>query len=814
MKKTLSAALALTLALSLAAPVSAAAGDEGLNRYELAKRTVELCGLTDQLPAAEAKPSAFADVPEDCPCKGPANLLGELGLMRGDGSGAFRASAPVTWAEGATVLLRWAGLSDAQIGAWASRDSLALTSALGLVSAPGDALYASDLESLYEAVEPLYDALHAETPAPYFVEGEAMPIFPYDTVIREVVYVETDVDSDRDGKADLVQVLVQRPAATEQGMKAATIFEARPYSAGTTEAYSADSWNAHVVDAQLTQAKTSTKTTKADWDWRAGKELEPTVMELQDAKGTGVPGNGGDVWTTTENVDSYDYWLVRGYAYVSCSGPGTLGSDGFETCASADETAAFAAVVKWLAGDEGVKAYTDKTSGLEVKAGWSNGNVAMTGQSYAGSTAFAVASTGVEGLKTIVPRAGIASWYEYYRSQGTAAGGLYYPGDDCNILADYCMSRQLDEADYATVKAGYEAYQQQMIADQDRLGGDYNRFWDERNYTNGAENLKCSALIIHGLNDFNVRPKQFDMMYDAFQTAGQTAKLILHQGAHSTPEQIEGLDFNAILGRWYAHYLYGVDNQAEAEPAVRVQSNVDLSWSSYDAWDQAKETVKLTAGEGKSKFTSDLSVTGFDTTLADKDEAFIEYASDMDYAWEDDVISGEKGASAVYTFDVDQDMHLHGGAKVTVRAAADRATGILSAMLVDIAPEGMERVMLTPNGEGVDTVTTDPGAVWYGGGLEAKDMTQYALTQTGRKIVTRGWMDIQNRTSIYNVDVVKPGTYYDFVLELQPEDYVVEAGHKLALVLYSTDPEVTYWPGEVTNFTVDNAGTFVEIPVL
>lgn len=242
---------------------------------------------------------------------------------------------------------------------------------------------------------------------------------------------------------------IQRPAATNEGMKAAAIFEARPYSAGTTDAYDLDAWNAHVVDAELTQAEASTKTTKADWDWRAGQVPEPTVMELQETKGAGTPSDGGDVWTATENVDSYDYWLVRGYAYVSCSGLGTLGSDGFETCASADETAAFADVVKWLSGDASVRAFTDKTSGLEVKADWSNGSIAMTGQSYAGSTAFAVASAGVEGLKTIVPRAGIASWYDYYRSQGTAAGGLYYPGDDCNILADYCMSRQLDEAGYA-----------------------------------------------------------------------------------------------------------------------------------------------------------------------------------------------------------------------------------------------------------------------------------------------------------------------------------------------------------------------------
>ena len=186
-------------------------------------------------------------------------------------------------------------------------------------------------------------------------------------------------------------------------MKAASIFEARPYSAGCTDAYDLDTWNAHIVDARLTEATASTSTGKEDWDWHASSEPGPATLEVQTAGGAGAAGDGGDVWSNTENVDAYDYWLVRGYAYVSCSGLGTLGSDGFETCASADETAAFASVVRWLAGDEGVKAYSDKNSGVEVKADWSNGNVAMSGQSYAGSTAFAVASTGVEGLKTIVP---------------------------------------------------------------------------------------------------------------------------------------------------------------------------------------------------------------------------------------------------------------------------------------------------------------------------------------------------------------------------------------------------------------------------
>lgn len=121
--------------------------------------------------------------------------------------------------------------------------------------------------------------------------------------------------------------------------------------------------------------------------------------------------------------------------------------------------------------------------------------------------------------------------------------------------------------------------------------------------------------------------------------------------------------------------------------------------------------------------------------------------------------------------------------------------------------------MLEQYGEGVATETVEANGLWYGGGLAAKDLTQFSMTSTDNKIVTRGWMDIQNRTSIYRVDMVEPGMFYAFTLELQPMDYTVKAGHKLALVLYSVDPEVTYWPEAVTNFTVDNTGTYVTIPV-
>ena len=119
-----------------------------------------------------------------------------------------------------------------------------------------------------------------------------------------------------------------------------------------------------------------------------------------------------------EDLTWYDYYLVRGFAVVECGGLGTKGSEGFETCGSDLEIDAFKCVIEWLIGER--VAYTDKTSNIAIEADWSNGKVGMTGRSYAGTTQFGLATTGAEGLETIVPVAGIASWYEYTNSQGIA----------------------------------------------------------------------------------------------------------------------------------------------------------------------------------------------------------------------------------------------------------------------------------------------------------------------------------------------------------------------------------------------------------
>ena len=63
-------------------------------------------------------------------------------------------------------------------------------------------------------------------------------------ILRFCVYVETDYDTDRDGKNDLVQALVEVPtAAVKHSYLAPTLFHASPYMAGASKKFADDTFN-------------------------------------------------------------------------------------------------------------------------------------------------------------------------------------------------------------------------------------------------------------------------------------------------------------------------------------------------------------------------------------------------------------------------------------------------------------------------------------------------------------------------------------------------------------------------------------------
>ena len=348
---------------------------------------------------------------------------------------------------------------------------------------------------------------------PVFENGLAQPVFKFtdgktgenydpatSSIVRYCVYVESDYDMDGDGKRDLVKAFIQVPkSAVEGSYKAATLYEARPYCAGVQ----ADGYD-HMKEVE---SKEYRKFDFADLDKEVPARIpEGTISAMDlalkaDPADWYYPDKGNNNSMVYENLDNFNYYLVRGFAVVVSAGFGALGSDGFNYVGSEYERDAFKSVVEWLHGDR--VAYADREGKIETKADWANGNVAMTGRSYAGTMPFAVATTGVEGLKTIVPVAGIADWYTQQNMQGAQR---YWPKEMLNsFLAYFCSSRYNDEALSEKQLDDIAAFHHELSLQQLKCGFDYDpEFWGAGNYRLHADQIKCSALIVHGFNDENV----------------------------------------------------------------------------------------------------------------------------------------------------------------------------------------------------------------------------------------------------------------------------------------------------------------------
>ena len=688
---------------------------------------------------------------------------------------------------------------------------------------------------------------------PLFVDGVAQPIFPYTSgvptkdgysndnsdIIRYSVYVETNYDTDGDGKLDLVKALVQLPRAAAEGKyKAAAIYDARPYITGCT-----DNGKARGIDY-----------TKGDQGYNlnnlyvqpAAREAQGTANTMDTAKKAKAEewyylspyeSSPKDPFYDYEDLDWYDYFLVRGYAAIEVGGLGTRGSEGLETCGADVETDAFKCVIEWLTGDRA--AYTDRTSNIAIKADWSNGNVAMTGRSYGGTTDFAVASTGVKGLKTIVPVAGIASWYEYTNSQGISTHTNPAYSDD---LGFYCAGRYIDENDWNSMKDVYQKYLNRIYNDQIALNGDYGPHWATRDYTAGNDgkagtastskynNFNCPALIVHGLNDDNVRTKQFQLMYDAFKNAKQNVKLLLHQGEHITPDyddhktslMIGNKTYSSILNEWYSHYLYGQNtndgNNAEAMAAVTVQNNTDGSWSTLDSWPTSDSLADV-----NNKLTLTNTATG--TTTINSNMNGISN-------WRDAFTSSSTSASAMYaTEPVANDTVIKGTVQVKISAAPiqhpdqqasaiavqSESTGsrdalMMSAMLVDVADDEFTTYPMSR------TEVKTGKMNWVGSGAQDYEIINFKTVQSKYKIIARGWIDLANPSagfdsaSAANKISLEDGVYHDYTVYLQPNYYTVKAGHKLALVVYTYEPGKASY-SENYGITIDNHSLSAVIPV-
>ncbi|MFW6171228.1 MAG: CocE/NonD family hydrolase C-terminal non-catalytic domain-containing protein, partial [Planctomycetota bacterium] len=81
-------------------------------------------------------------------------------------------------------------------------------------------------------------------------------------------------------------------------------------------------------------------------------------------------------------------------------------------------------------------------------------------------------------------------------------------------------------------------------------------------------------------------------------------------------------------------------------------------------------------------------------------------------------------------------------------------------------------------------------------------------------IITRGWADPQNRDSLSESEPLVPGEFHQLTFDLQPDDQVIPAGQRIALMIFSSDRDFTLWPPPGTELTVDLDATTLTLPVV
>jgi predicted acyl esterase len=667
----------------------------------------------------------------------------------------------------------------------------------------------------------------ADPVGPIFVDGQAQIVPEFQSSagwIRERLWVETEFDTDGDGVLDRMHTDVTRPGQTaSEGLKVPVIYESSPYYAGTASTSSQYFWNVH----HELGAPPPPRTSPPDINYQSGR--------------------------TSVSNSEVNTWVPRGFAVVHSDSVGTGLSDGCPTVGGINESLAPKAVIDWLNGR--AKGYTTRTGSEEVAADWTTGKVGMTGTSYNGTLPLAAATTGVEGLEAIIPIAPNTSYYHYYRSNGLVRNPGGWLGEDTDYLFDYISSGDPAKRAYcrATIREDL------MKAQHDRVTGDYNAFWLERDYLPQLDAVTAATLMAHAFNDWNVVPEHSVRIYEDLKDNGIPLMAYYHQGGHGGAPPL------VLRNLWFSRYLYDVPNGIEnaenkawivreaatcpprtatvvgdqsntATLSVDDTSQLGLGFSLTVPQTNSSGTITNTTRtinrilDGQTLELSSAVATATGQRVADGTVVFhtcstaspSPYADYPNPAGFDVPFFLQAGGATAGGFtplalgddatETIVDDWACGTGFLATNATAQRllyTTPVLDAPL-HISGTARVTVRMAASAAAANLSVALVRLPWSGGS-GCTSGTQGSTTS----VITRAWADPKNHADTFGPETpLTPGEFVDVAFDLQPDDQIIPAGMQVGLMIFSSDREFTLRPTPGTELSVALGGTSLELPVV
>ena len=607
----------------------------------------------------------------------------------------------------------------------------------------------------------------------HYFNGKSLATFSTNNVIREVVYVESRIDSDKDGLPDLVKVNIIRPAFSG---RIPAVMTASPYHQGTND--KASDKALYKMEKELT-VKEPHKIS-----------LEEPTLDLVDPVGQAQLVTEAEEKLTHIN-SSYtlnDYFLPRGFANIYVSGLGTKDSQGIMPNGDYRQIEAYKNVIDWLNGR--CRAFTDHSRERQVKADWSNGKVATTGLSYLGTMSNGLATTAVDGLEVIIAEAGISSWYNYYRENGlvTSPGG--YPGEDLDSLDELTYSRNLLAGDYIRGNDAHKASIEELKKNLDRKTGDYNQFWHARNYLLNAHKVKAEVVFTHGSQDWNVKPLHVYQMFNALPSSIKK-HLFYHNGAHVYINNWQSIDFRESMNALLTQRLLGQKTEYQLPTVIWQDNTAEQTWLTLKDFGNQNEHKTFSLGTEEAVIQNRY-----------QDSDFERFGKSYP-TFNNELYQGKVNQLTI-DLPVTENIHLNGRIKLNLRLKSSINKGLLSAQLLELG----EKKYLQPYPGILSVRTLDNGRYHM-----LDNLFELPYSQSAQRVITKGYLNLQNRDGLLDIKEVTPNEWMEFQLELQPTIYKLQQGDTLRLVLYTTDFEITVRDNSDYQLTVDLSQSSMQVPV-
>lgn len=391
---------------------------------------------------------------------------------------------------------------------------------------------------------------------------------------------------------------------------------------------------------------------------------------------------------------------------------------------------------------------------------WSDGKVGFYGQSYVGTTPTEAAVLAPPHLTTIAIVAPVINAWDDWHFGGVPNGeSLGSP-------------QAYQSYDALSVAPGDDAFQESVLHLANNLcdptlalrandpRGVYDAFYEERNFSARAKDVKASVLYWQGFWDTNVKGTMITRWFNELDVPKRG-----HFGSWVHQHAVRA-DAELFLHAWFDYWLKGVDTGVMDTPTMEVRTQNGL-WRAGEAWP--------TPGTAEALFH----LADGDALAPEPGEGSAQYAAAPVHAG----LAGAAGMAESLRFASEplaEPLYLTGHAALRFTATLEGATGTyFAAKLFDVDADGNARM------------------------------------------VTFGMLNAAMRNGYEAHEPVTPGEAVAYSLPFLPADYVIEAGHSLALELRSSDKDdwsayggdgggLTH-PGLVT---VDFAGSALALPTL